>query len=125
SCGEYSFVSKVILKKPLLDVVSYALALMFVCPFNGSQAALYFSAVFQQVGIAEIRTRCNLMGMRRIEHFQSLGEELISGSVVASLMANLGKGNERLSLRLWILTGTSKGKCFLGFLLCLCCITAL
>src|SRR5947208_7474225 len=65
------------------------------------------------------------MSMRRIKHFQSLGEELIGGSIVTSLMTNLGKGNERLSLRLWILTGTSKGKCFLGFLLCLCCIPAL
>ena len=65
------------------------------------------------------------MSMRRIKHFQSLSEELIGGSIVASLMTDLGKGNERLSMRLWIFTGTSKGKCFLGFLLCLFCIPTL
>jgi len=63
--------------------------------------------------------------MRRIEQLQSLGEELISASEVAGLMANLGQGDERLSLCLCIFTGTSEGKGLLGFLLCLCYVTAL
>src|SRR6266496_1144946 len=69
------------------------------------------------MSIAEIRTRRNFMGVRRIQQFESLGEQLIGSCIVPGLMTQLGKRNKRLALRLRISACTSKSEGFLRFFL--------
>src|SRR5438876_10198011 len=101
----------------LFAISAFTLTLMFVRFFNGVQAALHFATLLKQISVAEIRTRRNFMGVRRIQQFESLGEQFIGSCIVLGLVTQLGKRNKRLALSLRISACTSKSEGFLGFFL--------